>query len=329
MAQEIIALLAQYGLVLVFFNVLIEQAGAPVPAVPTLVVAGALAANGQLPLLGVVGLALLACLLSDLAWYWAGRRYGSGVMRTLCRISLSPDSCVKQSELRFQRWRGQVLLIAKFVPGLSTVAPPLVGALGLRPAVFLLMDGLGSLLWLGLSVGLGYLLAPEIDQVLIALGNAGTIALEVVGSLLALYIVMKWWQRHRLIVTLRMARITVDELKRAIDEGLAPVLVDVRSPASRLVDTRVIPGALLADVAGIDRAVHEVPLDAELVIYCSCPNEASAAVAAKNLMQQGYRRVRPLLGGLDAWEAAGFAILRLPAEGADAEDEHLPTQHAA
>jgi rhodanese-related sulfurtransferase len=151
----------------------------------------------------------------------------------------------------------------------------------------------------------------------------------VVGSLLALYIVMKWWQRHRLIATLRMARITVDELKRAIDEGLAPVLVDVRSPASRLVDTRVIPGALLADVAGIDRAVHDVPLEAELVIYCSCPNEASAAVAAKNLMQQGYRRVRPLLGGLDAWEAAGFAILRLPAEGADAQDEHLPTQHAA
>jgi rhodanese-related sulfurtransferase len=250
-------------------------------------------------------------------------------MRTICRISLSPDSCVKQSELRFQRWRGQVLLVAKFVPGLSTVAPPLVGALGLRPAAFVLMDGLGSLLWLGLAVGLGYALAPQIDTVLVALGSAGTIALEVVGSLLALYVLAKWWQRHRLIARLRMARITVEELKRALDEGATPVLVDVRSPAARLVDTRVIPGAVLADVAGIDQAVHDVPLDAELVIYCSCPNEASAAVAARNLMQQGYRRVRPLLGGLDAWEAAGFAIHRLPAESPDTLDSDLPTQHAA
>ena len=118
MAHEIIALIAQYGLLLVFFNVLVEQAGVPVPAVPTMIVAGALAAGGKLPLTGIVLVAVLACLLGDLAWYWAGRRFGSGVMRTICRISLSPDSCVKQSELRFQRWRGRVLLIAKFVPGL-------------------------------------------------------------------------------------------------------------------------------------------------------------------------------------------------------------------
>ncbi|WP_266168416.1 DedA family protein/thiosulfate sulfurtransferase GlpE [Dyella subtropica] len=329
MAHEIIALLAQYGLILVFLNVLVEQAGAPVPAVPTLVVAGALTSNGQLPLAGVLGVALLACLISDLAWYWAGRRFGSGVMRTICRVSLSPDSCVKQSELRFQRWRGQVLLVAKFVPGLSTVAPPLVGALGLRPMAFVVLDGLGSLLWLGVAVGLGYALAPEIDKVLDALGNAGTIALELVGSLLALYILAKWWQRHRLLVSLRMARITVDELAQAIEEEPLPVVIDVRSQAARLVDTRIIPGALLADISGIDRTVHDIPLDAELIIYCNCPNEASAAVAAKSLMQQGYRRVRPLLGGLDAWEAAGYTIHRLSSDQADALAESLPTQNAA
>jgi len=329
MAHEIIALLAQYGLILVFLNVLVEQAGVPVPAVPTLVVAGALSANGQLPLFGVLGVALVACLLSDLAWYWAGRRFGSGVMRTICRVSLSPDSCVKQSELRFQRWRGQVLLVAKFVPGLSTVAPPLVGSLGLRPAAFLLLDGLGSLLWLGVAVALGFVLAPEIDKVLVAIGNAGTIALEVVGSLLALYILAKWWQRHRLLMSLRMARITVDELKQAIEQEPLPIVVDVRSPAARIVDTRVIPGALLADLSGIDRVLHEVPLDAELIIYCNCPNEASAAVAAKNLKERGYRRVRPLLGGLDAWEAAGYTIHRLPAPEDDSFGGSMPTQHAA
>ena len=139
MAHHIVELIAQYGLLLVFINVLVEQAGAPVPAVPTMIVAGALAAADRLPLAGVLLVAVVACLLADFAWYAAGRRFGGGVMRTLCRISLSPDSCVKQSELHFQRWRGGVLLLAKFVPGLSTVAPPLVGAMGLGPGAFVLL----------------------------------------------------------------------------------------------------------------------------------------------------------------------------------------------
>jgi len=317
MAHQIIALIAQYGLLLVFLNVLVEQAGVPVPALPTMIVAGALAANGKLALAGVVLAAVLACLLSDLLWYWAGRHFGAGVMRTICRISLSPDSCVKQSELRFQRWRGRILLIAKFVPGLSTVAPPLVGAMGLRISSFVLLDGLGSLLWAGLAVGLGYAFAAQIDVLLAALASAGTVAFELVLVLLALYIVAKWWQRRRLLVALRMARITVDELNQSIAEGQTPVVVDVRSQAARLLDTRVIPGALLADLDGVNQVLHDISPDRELVIYCSCPNEVSAAKAAKLLMAIGYRNVRPLLGGLDAWDAAGYTIDRLPAEPAD------------
>jgi membrane protein DedA with SNARE-associated domain/rhodanese-related sulfurtransferase len=314
MAHEMIALIAQYGLLLVFFNVLVEQAGVPVPAVPTMIVAGALAANDKLPVAAVVLIAVLACLLGDLAWYWAGRRFGSGVMRTLCRISLSPDSCVKQSELRFQRWRGRVLLIAKFVPGLSTVAPPLVGAMGLRIPAFLLLDGLGSLLWAGLAVGLGYAFAAQIDVVLATLASAGTLAFELLLVLLGLYIAAKWWQRRRLLMALRMARITVDELNESIAAGRTPIVVDVRSQAARLLDTRIIPGALLADLDGVDQALSGIPSDRELVIYCSCPNEVSAAKAAQLLMAIGYRRVRPLLGGLDAWDSAGYAIERLPSE---------------
>ena len=180
MAHQIIELIAQYGLLLVFLNVLVEQAGVPVPAVPTMIVAGALSANGKLPLAGVVLAALVACLLSDLLWYWAGRRFGAGVMRTICRISLSPDSCVKQSELRFQRWRGRVLLIAKFVPGLSTVAPPLVGAMGLRAGSFVLLDGLGSLLWVGVAVGLGESVASGVGEG-VAVGAADSLDAPAVG----------------------------------------------------------------------------------------------------------------------------------------------------
>jgi membrane protein DedA with SNARE-associated domain/rhodanese-related sulfurtransferase len=310
--HAIIALIAEYGLLLVFINVLVEQAGVPVPAVPTLVVAGALASAGKLPLAAVIAVALIACLISDLAWYWAGRHFGATVMRTLCRISLSPDSCVKQSELRFQRWRGQILLIAKFVPGLSTIAPPLVGAMKLRPHVFVWFDSLGSLIWIGVVVGLGYAFAQQIDHVLMVLANAGTVAVEFLGVLLVAYVLLKWWQRRRLLLSLRLGRITVGELHRMIEAGNAPVVVDVRSQASRLVDTRIIPGALMADLRGIDQELNHVPIDQEVVIYCSCPNEVSAAKAAKGLLVQGYRRVRPLLGGLDAWADAGYAIDQLP-----------------
>lgn len=313
MAHHIIELIAQYGLLLVFVNVLIEQAGVPLPAVPTMIVAGALASTERLPLAGVVAVAVLACLLADYAWYAAGRYFGGGVMRTLCRISLSPDSCVKQSELRFQRWRGGVLLLAKFVPGLSTVAPPLVGAMGLRAAPFVFFDGMGSLLWVGVAVSLGYVFSTQIDALLVTLANAGSVALMLIGSLLVLYIIMKWWQRHRLIRALRMARITVQELNDELNKGRNPAIVDVRSEAARMLDSRIIPGALLADVNSVDIIVNAVPLDAELVIYCTCPNEASAALVAKALMSRGYKRVRPLLGGLDAWDEAGYPVNRAPA----------------
>lgn len=316
MAHQIIALFAEYGLLLVFLNVLAAQAGVPVPAVPTLVVAGALAAGGRLPLAGVVAVALLACLLGDLAWYLAGRRHGARVMRTLCRISLSPDSCVKQSELRFQRWRGRVLLVAKFVPGLSTLAPPLVGAMGMPLRRFLLLDGLGALLWAGVALMLGYAFAGEIDRVLQAVADAGTLALEAALLLLVVYVLGRWWRRARLLRSLRMARIEVAELADAVAAGRAPVVIDVRSVVARQLDERLIPGALLADPADLVAAVAALPFERELVVYCNCPNEVSAAHAARALAARGYRHVRPLRGGLDAWEAAGHAVQRLVAADA-------------
>lgn len=308
MAHELVALIAQYGLLLVFLNVLVTQLGAPVPALPTLVVAGSLVAGGQISAVAVVLLAVCAALISDALWFAAGRRYGGGVMRLLCRISLSPDSCVERSELHFQRWRGQILLIAKFVPGLATVAPPLTGAMGLSFATFLLFDGLGSLLWVAVAVGLGYVFAAQVDDLLTAIASAGALAMEAILVLLALYVLARWWQRRQLLRALRMARISVDELHEALQSNQPPLVLDVRAAGSRLLDTRVVPGALLLDESGIDRRVHDIPFDRELVLYCNCPNEVTAARLAKVLIGQGYRRVRPLQGGLDAWDAAGYGV---------------------
>lgn len=315
MADEIIALMSQYGLLLVFLGVLVEQIGLPVPSLAVLVVAGALASTGQLWLPGILLVSLAACLCGDLAWYAAGRYFGARVMRTLCRISLSPDSCVHQSELRFERWRGQILLVAKFMPGLSLVAPPLVGALGLRLRVFLLFDILGSLLWTAVMVGLGYVFAGQIDPLLGILTSAGAAALGIVAGLFALFILYKAWRRWRLRVALRMVRITVDQLRHELADGHAPLVLDVRSAVSRRLDPQIVDGAVMADAEHIEYALPGVPHDRELVIYCNCPTEATSARAAKTLMAHGYHDVRPLQGGLAAWVKAGCATQRLPAAG--------------
>src|SRR3954468_890324 len=149
MMEQLTTLLVQYGLVLVFVNVFLVQAGMPVPAVPTLIVAGALAAGNGPPVPAIIGVAVIGSLIGDSIWYVAGRIYGMRVLQLLCRISISPDSCVRETETRFVRWGPVSLLIAKFVRGFATVAPPLAGALRIKCARFLVYSAIGAALWAG------------------------------------------------------------------------------------------------------------------------------------------------------------------------------------
>jgi len=301
-----------YRVVAVVVNVLLDQIGVPVPAVPTLIVAGALAADGQLSITALFVGAVLACLVGDTAWYIAGRLYGGGVMRTLCRVSLTPDSCVSQTQARFERWGENALVVAKFVPGLALIAPPLAGAMRMSWARFVLFSTLGSAVWVGVATGAGALFRPQIVRLLPRLQELGARAALILGAALAVYIAYKWWERRRFYAVLRMARISVTELYALIDAGSAPLVVDVRSPTARALDPRRIPGALHVPLHAVDQHVRELPRDREIIVYCTCPNEASAAQVAKLLMDSGFKRVRPLLGGLDAWIAAGYSVETLP-----------------
>lgn len=312
MTHDLIILVDHYGLLLIFIGVLVEQIGIPVPSMLILIVAGALSAAGQLPWIGIVLVSLVGSLLPDLIWYWTGRRFGVRVIRALCRVSLSPDSCVHQSELQFQRWRGWALLLAKFVPGVSVVAPPLAGALGLQLRAFVLLDGLGSLLWIGFSTALGYAFSRQIDGLLAKVGDFGTVVFAVAIALLVLYMTVKWWRRQQAQGSLRMTRTTVEELHHALARGHAPLILDVRSSVARELEPRAIPGALLADIDAPLNSLRGVSFEREIVSYCDCPNEATAAKVANSLIAAGYRHARPLLGGLDAWEKAGFPVQRLP-----------------
>ena len=299
--------LAAYGLGFLFLNVLAEQVGLPVPAYPVLVVTGALSVEGRSSAWALVAVAVAACLIADLAWYAAGRRYGSKVLRTICRLSISPDSCVRQTESLFERWGIWSLLVAKFVPGFGTLATALSGNMRLPLAAFLCVDALGATLYAGIGIGIGVMFHGAVDDVVGAFESLGRIGLVLLVVALLLFLASRWWQRERLLRELRSARITVPELQALIDGGSVPAIIDVRSAGSRQRDG-AIPGARPWPAGG--GAMDDLPHDTELVVYCACPNEVSAAKVARELQRAGFRNVRPLLGGIDAWIAAGLPVDR-------------------
>lgn len=308
LAAQDLQVRAPFGLGLVFLNVLFEQLGLPIPAVPTLVVAGAMAGNGRLPGAELYALAVIACMIADGTWYGAGRLYGGRVMRLLCRISLSPDSCVSETQSAFERWGARALVFAKFVPGLALIAPPLAGATRMGAVRFICFSALGSVLWVGTALALGVLLRSQIGQLLPQAAQVGGALAVVLLVLLASYIAYRWWERRRFYAALDMARIGVEELRRRMEEEQAPVIVDVRSTTAQTIELRRIPGALHLPVQEVARHLGELPRDREIVLYCTCPNEASAAKAARLLMNNGFLRVRPLRGGLEAWIEAGYTV---------------------
>jgi rhodanese-related sulfurtransferase len=229
----------------------------------------------------------------------------------LCAISLTPDSCVSETQAQFERWGLNALLIAKFVPGISLLAPPLAGASHIGWLRFLVFNTAGAALWVIAGMGGGMLLGPQIERLLAYGSEYGSEAIVAVVVFVVGYVGYKWWERHRFYAMLRMARISVDELHRRMDAGEMPLIVDVRSNTARALEPRHIPGALHLPLQGFEAHIEELPRDREIILYCSCPNEASAAQVAKLLMNSGFMRVRPLLGGLDAWIEAGHPVASL------------------
>lgn len=302
----LLQLIEQYGIAAVFANVLVEQAGAPIPAYPTLVLTGALAVDGRYAVTTLLLVAVLAALIADTGWYLAGRRYGRRVLALLCRVSLSADSCVRQTEGVFARWGAASLMVAKFIPGFASLASALAGATGTRVPAFLLFDAIGAAVWAGSALYLGSLFSTTVDDLLRVLEQLGRGGLMLLALVLAVFIAGKWWQRHRFMRSLRMDRISVDELYDMLRQGHQPLVVDVRSPQSQRQGR--IPGAVTIAPDFSEFIAGDVPLADEVIVYCACPNEASAAIVARELMKRGYTRVRPLQGGIDAWREAGYAV---------------------
>ena len=311
-------LVEQYGPAIVFVNVLAASIGLPVPAMPSLVLFGAMAAmhpgSVGAQVLPVLVLAVFATLIGDSAWFAAGRIYGGNTLKTLCKLSLSRDTCVKKTERFFGRWGVRVLAVAKFVPGLSIVSIPMAGAMGTPYRMFLAYDSIGATLWSGLGLGLGVVFAQQIDMLFAGASRLGKMTAVVVAVLLAVYCAYRWYRRRQLIKKLATARMDVDELYDLMLDKRTPVLFDIRSEEKRALDPFVIPGSVFADERQLEEIVAKYPHDQKLVIYCSCPNEVSAAWMAKQLTEAGFQDVIPLRGGLDAWRDAGRQLEPLAEE---------------
>jgi membrane protein DedA with SNARE-associated domain len=232
-------------------------------------VAGALAAEGRISALAVFFTAFAAALIADWIWYALGRLHGQRILKTLCKVSLSPDACVRQTEGIFERWGVKSLVAAKFVAGFSTVAPALSGMMGVKRRTFFLYDSLGIVLWAGSGVGLGFIFHGAVDRILDFLEGYGKGALVIAGGLLALFILFKWWQRWRFYKKLRMARISPDELHDLMDTKAQPVVVDVRTETGRRGNPRRIPGALILEISTIDATASQLPQGREIVVYCT------------------------------------------------------------
>jgi membrane protein DedA with SNARE-associated domain/rhodanese-related sulfurtransferase len=306
--NDTLEFLVRHGAAVLFGMVFVEQMGMPLPAAPWLLAAGALAAAGKMNWAMALGAATFGSLLADMIWFYFGRFYGSRVLSLVCRISLEPDSCVRRTQGIFTRNGMRGVILAKFIPGLSTLAPPMAGSSGVGTPRFLIFDGLGSLLYGGSFILVGALFSRQLEQVLKALAGLGGGALAVVAGLVALYVGYKFWQRQRLLSGLRMARITVDELHQMQEAGESPIILDLRSQLELDQDPALIRGAIHLAVEDVELRHHEIPRDRDIILYCSCPNEVTSARVALKLHRRGILRVRPLLGGIDAWRNQNYPI---------------------
>jgi membrane protein DedA with SNARE-associated domain/rhodanese-related sulfurtransferase len=300
-----------YGLWVVFVCVLLDQGGLPTPAYPPIIVTAALAVDQGKSLAAILLVAILAAVLADVLWYMCGRLFGATMIRLMCKISLSPDTCVGATRKVYGRWGAKSLIFAKYVPGLAAVATTLAGETRIHLARFIIYDGIGAALWAAGAVALGAIFHDAVGDVLLTLEELGSYALLLLALALALFIAVKWRNRRLFLMQIQMARLTPEELEALMLGQLPLTILDVRSAESRA-RTGWIPGSIL--VTDIDGLLLDAT--SEVVVYCDCPNDASAAVAARRLKERGFVKVRPLAGGFSAWKRGGRKLDR---------DEPLPS----
>jgi membrane protein DedA with SNARE-associated domain/rhodanese-related sulfurtransferase len=316
-------ILLTYGYLLLFGWVLVEQFGIPLPATPVLLAAGGLSAEHRVSFSVALIAGLAACLTADTSWFLIGRRYGHHVLRVLCKLSMEPTICVRRTQDSFGRNRSVMLMFAKFVPGLATLAAPVAGENGMSLPRFLFFDGIGAVLWLTALLTTGRLFGDALKRNPSLLDWAGRFS----GALLLLGI-LGWfaarvYRRRRILRRLVQSRLEPEELKAQLDAGDSVYIVDLRHPLEILAEPFTLPKALHFSPDALEARHGEIPRDRDVVLFCTCPSEATAAKTAMTLQKLGIERVRPLRGGYDEWKRLGFPLDAVPPVNTVIPVEHL------
>ncbi|MGZ5596735.1 MAG: VTT domain-containing protein [Usitatibacter sp.] len=301
--MDLVDLLSRWGVPLVFAGVLLEAGGLPLPGAALMVVAAALSMTGALRIESLFFAALAACLLSDHLWFVIGRVAGRRVLGTICRLSLSPETCVRQTDDLVATRGAALLVVAKFIPGVSAVAIPTVAAGHLAYRRFLLYDVAGCVLWVGAYLGLGLVFNRGVNGLLDSMSTVGGWSILAVVLLVALYVGAKLLHRRSLRRLHRLTRISPADLAELLRMDDSLVIVDARSHAARALDPRMLPRSVHLGEQPIEEALPEDWRSRTIVTFCTCPSEASAALLAEELIKKGHRRVRVLTGGEDAIDA--------------------------
>ncbi|GGA62544.1 membrane protein [Edaphobacter acidisoli] len=303
-----------YAYVIIFLWVLMEQIGVPVPSIPVLLTAGTLTATHRIHHWPVLLVTVAACMLSDTAWFYLGRRYGNSVLRLLCRLSLEASTCVSKTENYFSRRGASTLLLAKFVPGLSTVAPPIAGQVGTPYMRFFAWDLAGSIIWAEAFILAGRFFGDIAQRSERFFSWLGHFAFFIFVLMVLGFLAYRLWKQRTFLTQVREMRIEPEELKTMLDDAerngnTPPFIVDLRHPLDYLPDPRVLPGALRIGPNEVREHNEIIPRDRDVILYCTCPSEETSAKLAMQLHKLGIYRVRPLRGGFDGWKKAGYPLV--------------------
>jgi membrane protein DedA with SNARE-associated domain/rhodanese-related sulfurtransferase len=306
--NELIQFVLRHGYWVVGLSVFLEQLGIPLPAVPVLLAVGAFSRTGEFSFTGVLISAFAGSIVADLIWFYLGRLYGRSVVKFVCRVSMEPDTCMRRAEDAFTRLGGWTVSFGKFVPGLNAAAVTMAGMLSMNLLRFLCFDGIGVIMWAGAYAGVGYIFSAQIESVIIFVSQLGNSVLALAIVLVAAWLGRKYIQRQNFLKTLQIARITPEQLKQKLDAHEDIVIVDLRHKLDYEQDGSRIPGALHLLPQEVQKKHREFPRNRDVVLYCTCPNEAMSAQVAIMLQRRGIVRARPLEGGLQAWRDKGFPL---------------------
>jgi membrane protein DedA with SNARE-associated domain/rhodanese-related sulfurtransferase len=298
-----------YGYLIVFGWVLLEQLGMPLPSTPILLAAGTLTATHHMRIASIVLVVMVASAISDSVWFRLGGRYGSTVTRWMCKFSLETASCIRKTEDVLTRHGSAGLLLAKFVPGLNTMAAPLAGQSKMRYRIFLVYDLAGTFLWVTTIVLLGRFFGEAIRRNADLLQWLSRSALALVVLVVVGIIAFRVARQRAFLHKIRTLRIEPEELKAMMDRGENLYIVDLRHPLDLLPDPRILPGAVRLLPNELIARNAEIPRDRDIVLYCTCPSEATSAKIALTMRRFGVERIRPLRGGFDSWKRQGYPLV--------------------